>query len=163
MKSMKFYIASFVGERERTQEIQAHLRDRGHEITIDWTSFPGVPTSERNDRHDEVEAIAVRDLEGIQAAEVFVLLAGVADGRAKYAELGAAIMSAVQNGKPRIYVLGGQARAFCLLLPPHRHAKEFDRGRIEGLDGTVTRTKRCRIWRKNQSYVPRTLQRRRPV
>ena len=103
---MKFYIASFVGERERTQQIQACLRDRGHEITIDWTSFPGVPSPERNARPDEVQAIAVRDLQGIQAADVFVLLAGVADGRAKYAELGAAIMSAVQNGKPRIYVLG---------------------------------------------------------
>jgi hypothetical protein len=48
----------------------------------------------------------VRDLEGIRSADVFVLLASVGDGRAKYAELGAAIMSAVQNGRPRIYVLG---------------------------------------------------------
>lgn len=106
VNEMEFYVASFVGERERTQEIQAYLRERGHEITTDWTSLPGVPSPERNDRHDEVQAIAVRDIRGIQAADVFVLLAGVADGRAKYAELGAAIMSAVLNGKPRIYVLG---------------------------------------------------------
>lgn len=103
---MKFYVASFVGERKRTQQVQAELRQRGHEITSDWTSFPGVPSTERNDRPDEVRAIAVRDLEGVQAADVFVLLAGVADGRAKYAELGAAVMSAVQNGTPRIYVVG---------------------------------------------------------
>ena len=51
-------------------------------------------------------AIAVRDLGGILEAEVFVLLAGVPDGRAKYAELGAAIMSAVQNGRPKIYIVG---------------------------------------------------------
>ena len=66
---MKFYIASFVGERERTQRVQAELRQRGHEITIDWTSFPGVPSLERNDRPDEVRAIAVRDLVG-QVAEL---------------------------------------------------------------------------------------------
>ena len=103
---MKFYVASFVGERERTRQIQAELRRRGHEITIDWTSFPGVPSQERNDRPDEVRMIAERDLEGIQAADVFVLVAGVADGRAKYAELGAAIMSAARNGGPRIYIIG---------------------------------------------------------
>ena len=103
---MKFYVASFVAERERTQEVQAALRARGHEITVDWTSFPSVPLSERNERPYDVRAIAVRDLEGIQNADVFILLAGVADDRAKYAELGAAIMSAVQNKKPRIYVIG---------------------------------------------------------
>lgn len=103
---MRFYVASFVGERERTQQIQAELRERGHAITVEWTSFPGVPSPERNDRAEEVQAIAVRDLEGIQAADVFVLLAGVPNGRAKYAELGAAIMSAVLNGRPRIYVVG---------------------------------------------------------
>ena len=37
---------------------------------------------------------------------MFVLLAGVAAGRAKYAELGAAIALAAQSGKPRIYVVG---------------------------------------------------------
>jgi hypothetical protein len=51
---MKFYIASFVGEREYTQRVQNELRQRGHEITVDWTSFPGVPSAERNDRPDEV-------------------------------------------------------------------------------------------------------------
>jgi hypothetical protein len=105
---MTFFISSFVGEREQTQQVQAELRRLGHEISVDWTSFPGVPESERNERPHEVAAIAIRDLEGVRHADVFVLLAGVADGRAKYAELGAAIMSAVQNGKPRIYILGDQ-------------------------------------------------------
>ena len=105
---MKFYIASYVGEREQTREIQAQLCRLGHEITTDWTSFPSVPVSERNERPDEVAAIATRDLEGVRNADVFILLAGLADGRAKYAELGAAIMSAVQNGRPKVYVIGDQ-------------------------------------------------------
>jgi hypothetical protein len=86
--------------------VQARLRALGHEITVDWTSFPGVPLTERNNRPDDVRAIAVRDFEEVQDADVFILLAGVADGRAKYAELGAAIMSAVCSKKPRIYVIG---------------------------------------------------------
>jgi hypothetical protein len=73
---------------------------------VDWTALPGIPSDERNLRPDDVSAIAVRDLDGILKAEVFILLASVPEGRAKYAELGAAIMSAVQTGKPRIYVLG---------------------------------------------------------
>jgi len=105
---MKFYIASYIGEREETREVQAELRRLGHEITVNWTAFPPVPVSERHERSDEVADIAMRDLEGVQNADVFILLANVADGRAKYAELGAAIMSAVQNGKPKVYVLGDE-------------------------------------------------------
>lgn len=103
---MRFYIASHIGERRKTREIQSRLRSLGHEITVDWTSFPGVPSDERNERPDDVADIAVRDLEGILRADIFILLAGVPEGRAKYAELGAAIMSSVQIGKPYIYVLG---------------------------------------------------------
>jgi hypothetical protein len=103
---MSFYIASYVGERQRTQKVQGHLRSLGHEITVDWTAFPGVPTGERNARPGDVAAIAVRELDGIVKADPFLLLAGVPEGRAKYTELGAAIMSAVLTGKPRIYVFG---------------------------------------------------------
>ena len=103
---MRIYVASYIGERERAQEVQNRLRSLGHEITVDWTAFPGVPSKERNARPGDVTDIAVRDLDGIVKAEIFILLASVPEGRAKYAELGAAIMSAVQTGMPRIYVLG---------------------------------------------------------
>ena len=103
---MKFYIASYVRERQQTQEVQSRLRSLGHEITVDWTAFPGVPSHERNARSDDVADIAVRDLEGILKADVFILLASLPEGCAKYAELGAAIMSSVKIGKPLIYVLG---------------------------------------------------------
>lgn len=62
--------------------------------------------AERNQRPEDVAEIAVRDLEGIRAADVVVLLAGVPEGRAKYAEMGAAIALAVEHGRPRIYVVG---------------------------------------------------------
>ena len=73
---------------------------------MDWTAFPGVPIEERNAREEEAQAIAVRDLDGILNCDVFLLLADPPEGRAKYAELGAALVSAMQTGKPTIYVLG---------------------------------------------------------
>jgi len=103
---MKFYIASYVGEKEQTQTAQRYLRSFGHEITVDWTALPGVPGPERNDREDDTAEIAVRDLNGVFEADVFVLIAGVPEGRAKYVELGAALASSARTGKPRVYVLG---------------------------------------------------------
>ena len=103
---MKFYIAAFVGERDRVQEIQQRLRDRGHEITVDWTSSPGVPETERGQFSERVPEIAIRDLNGIRACDAFILLADPEDGRAKYVELGAAIQSHLEKGKPKIYILG---------------------------------------------------------
>ena len=103
---MKIYVASYVGEKELAQRLQRKLIALGHEITVDWTAFPGVPTSQRNLRPDEVSEIAVRDLKGVREADVFILLANVTDGRAKYAELGAALMSAEFTSKPKIYVVG---------------------------------------------------------
>lgn len=105
---MKFYVASHIGEKERAREIHGRLRSLGHEITLDWTAFEGVPMAERNARQEDVTAIAVRDLKGVQKADAFILLAGVPEGRAKYAELGAAIMSAELTCNPRIYVIGDQ-------------------------------------------------------
>ena len=45
-------------------------------------------------------------MQGVKDCDVFILLSDPADGRAKYAELGAAIMSRLLQGKPKIYILG---------------------------------------------------------
>ncbi len=105
---MKFYIASYVGEKERVRAIQRQLRALGHEITVDWTSYPGVFGKERDEHPERVGEIAVRDMRGVQDCDVFILLAEPADGRAKYAELGAAIMANLYTGRPRVYVLGNK-------------------------------------------------------
>lgn len=107
---MRFYIAAFVGEMDRVRSIQQELRELGHEIAVDWTLYEGVAYKERDRRPEQVREIAVRDMQGVRDSDVFVLLAEPPDGRARYAELGAAIMSAIEKGRPRIYVLGEHTR-----------------------------------------------------
>jgi len=103
---LKFYIAAFVGERDRVKEIQRRLRDAGHEITVDWASSQGVPETGRDQSPERVQEIAIRDLNGVRVCDAFILLAEPEDGRAKYVELGVAIQEHLERGKPKIYVLG---------------------------------------------------------
>ena len=103
---MRFYVAAFIGEKERVRQIQHELRTLGHEISEDWTLYDGIPIGERDRLPDKVGEIAIRDMRGVRNCEVFLLLSDPPDGRAKYVELGAAILSAIEHGRPRIYVLG---------------------------------------------------------
>ena len=97
---MKFYVAAYVGETEQVQTLYRLIRERGHEITVDWTDLQ----TDMSD--DDKEAIADRDIAGIETCDVFVLLAGQSEGRGKYVELGAAIMSNIRIGRPAVYVIG---------------------------------------------------------
>ena len=103
---MKFYVAAFVEAKERVQSIYRRLEELGHTITVDWTDELGLSGEERDLYPERVQAIAVRDMNGVRDCDVFILLAEPPDGRAKYAELGAAIMSCLVRGQPKIYVLG---------------------------------------------------------
>jgi hypothetical protein len=103
---MKFYIAAYIREKPRVKEIFRLLRGHGHEITVDWTK--GRVTSIRNRDQDpkRIREIAVRDMNGVRNCDVFIILSSPVDGRAKYVELGAAISSFLEKGKPRVFVLG---------------------------------------------------------
>ena len=103
---MKFYIAAFIEEKSRVQTLYKELTDLGHLITVDWTDELGLFGKDRDRHAEKVQAVAVRDMEGVREAEVFILLSEPVEGRSKYAELGAAIMSYLERGKPKIYVLG---------------------------------------------------------
>lgn len=106
---MKFYVAAFIEEKSRVQTLYKRLIDLGHTITVDWTDELGLFEEDRDRHAKQVEEIAVRDMEGVREAEVFILLSEPTEGRSKYAELGAAIMSHLERGKPKTYVLGEEA------------------------------------------------------
>ena len=105
---MKFYIAAFIEEKRRVQIIHQRLIDLGHSITVDWTDELGVSGKDRDTHSKRVEEVAVRDMNGVEECDIFILLSDPPDGRAKYAELGAAIMSYLLRGRPAIYVLGDE-------------------------------------------------------
>jgi hypothetical protein len=132
---MKFYVAAFVEEKRRVQAIHAQLRALGHSITVDWTD-PLDIDGEQRDRHaPRVAAVAERDMNGVRECDVFILLADPPDGRAKYAELGAAIMSRVTCGRPRVYVLGDETHHSVFFYHP---AVERVRSLHEVLHGIET-------------------------
>ena len=105
---MKFYVAAYAGERDRVAAVHRRLREAGHAITVDWTDLLDVADDERDAHPQRVAAVATRDLGGVADCDVFILLSDPPDGRAKYAELGAAIMSSVLRGRPKVYVVGEQ-------------------------------------------------------
>jgi hypothetical protein len=103
---MKFYIAAYSGSKREIKELMSRIEKMGHEITVDWTDLLGIPKPERNRNEDAVRDVAGRDINGVLAADVFVLFAEPDEGRGRYVELGAAIASNMQNGKPSVYVVG---------------------------------------------------------
>jgi len=131
---LRFYIASFVGERTATQELQSAVVEAGHEITVDWTSFPSAPDDgDRNSRPDDVAEIAIRDLRGIQSADVFVLQAGVPEGRGKYTELGFAIALSEEKGSPRVFVVGNKPDHSIFFFHPAVHRVRSIQEALESL------------------------------
>lgn len=100
---MKFYIASRFGLREKVRVIYQRIQQKGYQISSDWTTHkPVKPYSQNPEISKEY---AVDDIQGVRDCDVFVLLSDQA-GTGMYAELGAAILSNLEHGKPDIYVIG---------------------------------------------------------
>ena len=118
---MKFYVAAFVEEKERVQAIYQRLRALGHSITVDWT-VPLDLSDEERDRHPErVGEVAIRDMDGVRECDVFILLSDPPDGKAKYAELGGAIMLRLVSGRPSFFVMGEQTHHSVFFYHPEVH------------------------------------------
>ncbi len=103
---MKFYIAAYVREKRRVNEIHRKLKRLGHEITVDWTKNDAPKLKSRDRLSESTKAIATRDMNGVLDCDIFILLSDPAHGRAKYVELGAAIASFIKKGRPLVYILG---------------------------------------------------------
>ncbi len=117
---MKFYVAAYVGEAERVKAIQRRLVGLGHSLTVDWTDGTAdVPDGADRDRHPEkVREIASRDMAGVRDCDAFILLSEPAEGRAKYVELGAAIASFLERGRPQVFVLGAETHQSVFFYHP---------------------------------------------
>ena len=101
---MKVYLAARFDEREKVREMQARLRELGHEITADWTTHDAL--ARYGDLPDKARAYAVEDLQGVVDADVFVFLTSASVGTGTHTELGTAIREFQATGRPRVYVIG---------------------------------------------------------
>jgi len=103
---MKFYVAAYIRQKKQVKEIFRALRKFGHEITVDWTKGSVTTITDRDKDPKRIRGIAVRDMKGVLNCDVFIILSTPVDGRAKYVELGVAISSFLEKGRPLVYVLG---------------------------------------------------------
>jgi nucleoside 2-deoxyribosyltransferase len=84
-----YYIATSLARRAEAERLHDLLKARGHEPSFDWTREGDLRGVRGRVGHEKRQALAVRELEGVAAAEaVIVLLPG---GRGTYCEIGAAL------------------------------------------------------------------------
>lgn len=100
---MKIYIAARFDKKEEVRGLQKLLSEKGHEITADWTLHK--PIKPYNENSEIAKDYATEDVNGAKDCDVFMLLTDEA-GTGMYVELGVAILSHLQSGKPKIYAVG---------------------------------------------------------
>lgn len=104
---MKVYVAARFTEKAMVQALYQQLQALGHTITADWTKHANVKPY--NEHPQEAGAYAEEDLRGTIESDVFIYFTSPEVGAGLSAELGAALASFAQTGKPQIYVVGDYA------------------------------------------------------
>ena len=79
------------------------MTEKGHEITADWTSHKTIKPYE--DNQEIAQEYSIEDIDGVRGSDIFILISDQA-GTGMHTELGAAIISNLDKGKPKIYVIG---------------------------------------------------------
>jgi hypothetical protein len=114
--TMKIYVAARFHEKERVKKIYAQLIELGHEITEDWTvcqtmkPYSMYPNNARQ--------CAEHTIEAVKDAEIFIFLTNEEIGAGSSVELGAALLSHVTTGFPKICVVGPhRENIYCFYHP----------------------------------------------
>ena len=100
---MRFYVSSRVKSMDKVRAAFKLIKERGHEITEDWTAHPEMKPF--NENLDLAAKCSVRDVDGVRNSDVYILLTEEG-GTGMYVELGFAIAFNLEKGKPDIYVIG---------------------------------------------------------
>ncbi len=82
---MKFYIASKLENYAQVQQLSALLTQQGWTHTYDWTVHGSVKETDV----ETLRAVGQRELDGVRAADIVVVL--TPEGRGTHVELGAAV------------------------------------------------------------------------
>jgi len=100
---VRIYVAAKFELKEEVREFYKKLQEKGHEITADWTLHKLISPYSKN--QELAKEYAIEDVKGAKNCDVFILRSA-ATGTGTYIELGAAIASHLEKGKPHIYVMG---------------------------------------------------------
>ncbi len=101
---MKIYVAGRMSERDEVKRIYALLKKSGHEISVDWTWHKNIKPYDKNSK--VARDYSIEDMDGVIDCDIFILLTSESPGSGSAGELGAAILSQIKLGKPKIYVVG---------------------------------------------------------
>ncbi len=103
--SQHVYVAGRYDEREKIRSVMHEVASHGHSITRDWTTH--LPIARYGEDPSLSTQYAKEDLDGVAAAEVFVLMTSeLSGGTGIHAELGNAIARHELTGKPHVFVVG---------------------------------------------------------
>lgn len=101
---MKIYIAAKFSDRLLVKEMYRKIEDAGHSIASDWTDHESKKPYDKY--HKLTSENAAEDMMGVKDCDVFIFLAHETVGSGSTGELGAAIMSYLLTGKPKVYSIG---------------------------------------------------------
>lgn len=105
---MRFYVTGRATNYARVEQAFKDIKDRGHEITFEWTTLPmAKPYDENQERATEY---AEKGITGVTDADVYIVFADK-DGNGVFAEFGAALASNTIKGTPRIFAIGDMKNA----------------------------------------------------
>jgi len=112
---MKFYIAARFGLKDLVREMYRKIQERGHEIIGDWTVHKEAKPYDKNP--ELAREYATEDIDSARNCSCLVLVSDGA-GTNMYAELGVAISSHLERGRPMIYIIGNyRARSMFFFHP----------------------------------------------
>ncbi len=100
---MKIYIASRFHKKEEVKKLYKLFRDKGYEISSDWTLHKRIKPYKKNQKI--ASQYATEDVNGVKNSDIFIMINDNA-GTGLYTELGVAIASYIEFSKPKIYIIG---------------------------------------------------------
>ena len=121
---MKFYIAARWSLKQKVRAIHKSLKRIGHEVVGDWTLHKPIKPYDQNKILSK--QYSIEDIQGVRDCDIFLLLSSE-NGTGMYIELGAAILSHLEHGKPKIYIIGNyNSRSMFYFHPSVNRRKNLD-------------------------------------
>ena len=103
MKEKTAYVSARFALKEEVKEIYSKLEKLGYSIPWDWTEHK--PIKPYNENPELAKEYAIEDINGSKDSNIFIMITDEA-GTGMHTELGAAIVSALENKEKLIYLIG---------------------------------------------------------
>lgn len=121
----KIYIANQFNKKKDTCKLYKLFEDKGCEISSDWTKHK--PITPYNENSELAKQYSIEDMAGIKNSDIFIAISNEEGSTGVHVELGIAILSNIQFGKPTIYVIGDYiSRSMFYFHPSVNRRKSID-------------------------------------